>query len=165
MGLAPAHRVDHIPVYILPFDLSWDMDAVRKDTAKLEGEAFKSHPWVRYHDGSSRCDLSTVAQWLIPEIPPARFVMRRLTRRQWNAVEAKESVSVPDARDLALRYGLEAIEGIDCELDRGGAEDGPLSSDDLDRLLDLVGTAGLVNLGQMAIAVSRRELQPAEKKL
>lgn len=71
---------------------------------------------------------------------------------------------MPAARNLALQYALVEVAGVECKLERAGAEDGPLSYADLERLRELVGDAGLRELGNAAIAVSRRELMPAEKK-
>jgi hypothetical protein len=78
--------------------------------------------------------------------------------------EAREQTSPPAARNLALSYALLHVEGADVELSRGGREPPhALTDEDMQRLRELVGDDGLVELGNQAIACSR-ELLASEKK-
>ena len=167
MGLPPAHRVDHTPVYILSFDSAWDHERIAKELAPLKGNIPKmfEHAWVRYRRGLARADLATVQHYLQqdPPSPAVKFTLRRLTLPQWEAVQARQESNEHAARNLALQYSLVSIDGAECLLERGGAESGKLSSDDLDRVRALVSDEGLEELGDQAIAVSR-ELLDVEKK-
>jgi len=167
MGLPPAHRVDHTPVYILSFDSAWNHELLNKELKPLKDNTAKvlDHPWVRYRRGLSRADLSTVQHYLVsdPPSPAVKFTFRRMTLSQWEIVQARLESNAHAARHLALQYSLASIDGAECLLERGGTESGRLSADDLDRVRALVSDEGLEELGDQAIAVSR-ELLDVEKK-
>jgi hypothetical protein len=171
MALPPLHRVDHVPTYVLSFDTAWDHDRIGEELAGIVDQDTHSpwrtkddHPWIRYFSGESRCDLSTVSAWLRPDDNPVKFVFRRLTIRERAMLEARQQTSAPAARKLALSYALLEVEGAEVKLTRGGREPPHgLSDEDLQRLRELVGDDGLVELGNQAIACSR-ELLTSEKK-
>jgi hypothetical protein len=171
MALPPLHRVDHVPTYVLSFDTAWDHDRLGEELAAIADPEKSSpwkrrdeHPWIRYCSGESRCDLSTVAAWLKSEDNPVKFIFRRLTLRERAMVESRAQTSSPAARNLALSYALLEVEGAEVKLTRGGREPPHgLTDDDLQRLRELVGDDGLIELGNQAIACSR-ELLAHEKK-
>jgi hypothetical protein len=171
MALPPLHRVDHVPTYILSFDTAWDHDRIGEELAAIADPDQESpwasrgnHPWIRYCSGESRCDLETVTPWLKPGGDPVSFVFRRLTVRERAMIESRAQTSAPAARNLALSYALISVEGAEVKLNRGGREPPHgLTDDDLQRLRELVGDDGLIELGNQAIACSR-ELLASEKK-
>lgn len=160
MGLPPPQRCDHTPVYILAGDTAWDGDRLTRETK----EDPTDHPWARYYRGETRADVSQVECYLVEgETPPVRFAFKRISLDRWNLIETVQARSPPDARTAALKYSLASITGTEVELARGGTETGPLSNDDLERVRALCGHEGFVELGRMAVAVSRGLLD-SEKK-
>jgi hypothetical protein len=165
--LPPIHRIDHAVVIVLSFDGAWDSERLNDEEAAIVDDDKESpwqtvdqHPWPRYVGGESRGDLTTVHQYLIEAEHPVRFHMRRLSLRQLALIRTNPSTS----RITALSYALTKVEGAEVKLDRGGrSESHALTDDDMQRLRELVGDAGINELGSQALACSA-VLLDSEKK-
>jgi hypothetical protein len=129
MALPPTHRVDHEPIYILPFDLAWDKDRIEADERAVKANAlgpvtadplavchwqkWSDHPVKKYATGDSRFDIATIEPWLKRDVEPTKFRLRRLDGAQYRAVQHLMSVGLRvDALHLALRYGLRSVVGL-----------------------------------------------------
>lgn len=173
MGLPPAHRVDHQPVYVLSFDGAWDNERLNYEYDVITGELdpdlevpwskVEDHPWRKWRRGETRADIAQIQHYLDEAAAPVRFVFRRLSLREWTEVENIQNRSIPEGRNYALRHSLEKVDGVELTLDRNGRESGPLSVKDMDSLRSLAGDEGFRELGFMAIQISR-ELLDTEKK-
>jgi hypothetical protein len=171
MALPPTHKADHTPVLVLSYDSAWDKERIEYELGVIRGDVEadparpvlydspSDHPVVRYHAGMSRCDLSTVSEYLDDEKGPVRFTLARLPLAEWGRVRAALERSKPDAQVLAVRLGLVAIDGADVPLSSAR----PLRDSDLERVRRLVSDAGIEELGSQVIHCSR-ELFDLEKK-
>lgn len=150
-------------------DTAWDHDRVAYETQVLKGtieadpgrpvpwDEWLDHPYVRYHANMARADLGTVTEYLDEEKVPVRFLLNRLPLVTWTQVRTRLERSTPEAHIMAIRHGLNGVEGADLELAS------PLTEVDLQRLRKLVGDDGLDELGRQIICASR-ELLDHEKK-
>jgi hypothetical protein len=118
-------------------------------------------PFTRYVGGRSRFDLATVRDYLLPDVKPRRFHLRRIGPFEWADVEQYlEEGRTARARMLAISLALVDVDGFEVEL--GTAR--PLSQGALARLRAALGDAEFAQLGRVCIAANR-ELTDAEKNL
>jgi hypothetical protein len=144
-------------------DSAWDTERLNPELEALDAAGRADHPYLRYYRGDTRADLGQVQHLLLADEIPVRFTFRRLSLERWNLVENTSARSDADGRMAAIKYSLDGIDGAEVKIDRGGTDDGPLSRADLERVRALCGHDGFVELGKMAIAVSRGLLD-SEKK-
>jgi hypothetical protein len=189
MAIAPSQPVDHTPILILEDDDAWDRERFVYELDVLAGKdpdergrppynSHEEHPLLRYFRGQTRFHLDDeVSSYLLPDRTPLRFTLRRLDEHQWRMVERRdEEGNRSDARYVALRYGLDKVEGAALEVRSGhpverpveiklrSGDDGPITEGALTKLRNLLGDDNLRILGAACKNASRRLLDHEKKR-
>lgn len=192
MAIQPNHRFTHSPVYIFPGDNAWDVEKINYEMDLIAGavlppdgepcpwEAKSDHPVVRFRNGSSRFDLDTVADYLLPGTKPTRVELRRFSLGHWQNVQSTmerevtvhhpvtdtEGNTVMDAEGnpvtvptvhgrteslvAAIRFGVEAIADCGIKAARAGLADLQIES-----LREQIGDHYFMLLGYACLALNR----------
>lgn len=121
MGISIRHNIDAPMVFVYRFDESWDMARINAELAACgsDGSPWASqdeHPWQRYVDNKSRCDIGTVSEYLRSDKQPTEFWLRQIDLSDWNAIEGTLSRSLtrelfPQALSMAIAHGLDTVKG------------------------------------------------------
>jgi len=179
MALPLTHRINHIPVYVPAEDDAWDIERIEREKGWIDGtvevpegqvvpwQELDDHPIVRYHSGMSRFDMTTVSEYLDTEKKPLRFVLKRMSLREWEEAQATAERSsggvygVSETRRLSLRYGLTGVENLPEWAEKPGSLG--YSESQLESLRDLIGDHQYIMLGFACLTASR-PLDPLEEK-
>jgi hypothetical protein len=162
MALPYQHRVDHTPVWISPRDTAWDMERLHKEEAAIADpqqvtpwQTYEEHPLIRFWAGSTRGDLATVKEYLLPDATPTTFVLRRLPLESWAAVEQlRERGQLVLSRIACIRFGVVSIEGLVegqypkalKALAKGDGPTGGVGSQEIEAIKELLGDGGFNTL-------------------
>jgi hypothetical protein len=143
-----------------------DDDEPEAEAEPAPWDSESEHPIRVYASGDSRFDISTVSAYLLPNVRPARFYLKRFGLRAWTEiVDLVSQGKTGEGLMLALRHGLEKIdiEGLEgFKLQRIKASN-TISEDSLNELRHLIGEHEFV-MACWAAYNANRGLQPAEKK-
>lgn len=140
----PQHRATARAVLVSKNDDVWDADRLTAEVSPLEGDkdAASEHPYVQYHRGATRFDLSAQCRWKNGKgsardyfregvEPDAQFILRRIDPE--HMAEIRDAIERERGQDVrawnaimarACRLGLAGIEGAGWEFSldhRGGA--------------------------------------------
>lgn len=170
LGLADrlrAGELDDKALEILRLQLGDDEVAVDRWIEQIESCPWATrgdHPVWRYWLLLSRCDLSTVAPYLLEGSEPTIFVLRRLKKGQWRELQDLERRGkITDRIDTGMRNGLVKITGPGSDVGLKGLRNGRLTEDDVERLREAFGDDVVETIGQAVCLVSA-ELRVDEGK-
>jgi len=181
MALPLTHRINHIPVYVPEADPAWDHDRVLKELRWIDGseeppegvvcpwQEKEDHPVIRYQTGASRYDLSTVSEYLDMSKKPTKFVLKRLSMKQFEESNALQERCPPglygqaEPRRYRVKHGLASVEGMEEVWNEKPTVLG-YSDLQIESLRELIGDYEYMYLGH-AIYLAAHPLSPLEKKV
>lgn len=184
MGIPVRNRLDHTMIYVNPGDSAWDYDKIdaelrlirikRGDQEPEEGEELPPIPWddedehpvKLYSSGKSRYDLATVRDYLLPDIEPTEFEIKRMALDDYGDVkDLLGRGQIGRARNKAIERGLVEVRGLPTPWKpKRNKATGYIRRDSLDELRELLTDQDFDLLGFACINASA-SLQDPEKKL
>jgi hypothetical protein len=176
----PTHEMDHVITYVRPNDPAWDHAKRARDLRIIAGEEKNEagekiespwanddeHPMARYFAGHTRFDLETVREYLLDNVKPMEFKLRRIEDLDdWGEIcDHLKRGREYKARTMAIALSLVKVVGLDLELrkpkDRPTA---PLRNQILQELRHAIGERQFNLLGAACINANTA-LEPDEKK-
>ena len=169
MALPPAHRVNHAPILIPSLDAAWDNEKIEADKAAIKAAKGKhpewpeasDHPTARYWNGESRYDEATIRPWLLADVEPTRFTLRRLDQDEIDEADRLVEVGLQQrATTYCFRRGIVSVTNLDGD----PVPAAPLSKDQDRELLDRIGKLARTEVAVAVYRVSQVTLNIAEKK-
>jgi hypothetical protein len=95
MAIQANHRFTGAQHYVFTDDSAWNRTKINRELDLISGledpepgevipwQTRDDHPVVRFRDGSSRFDIDTIRDYLLPGVRPTFVVMRRLSQPAW----------------------------------------------------------------------------------
>lgn len=172
------HRLNHVMTYV-SLSEQWDYTRIAREKRAIriargdeqleEGEeppepvpwaTEEDHPLARYLTGSSRFDLETVREYLLPDANPIEFKLRRASLRQWGrVVDLHNSGRSYEAHVEVIAVTLDSIRGLDLKLGRKRHSD-PISDEVLQELRLTIGDKEFALLGHACLAANAALTSP-----
>ncbi len=161
MGIPRQHQIDAPIEYVWAFDEAWDRDRIDDEDALLEDDC--PHPWTLYQGGFTRYDLDTAREWLLPDVEPVVFTLKRLDLATYAAAMTTiRKGHAPVAYASVWRKGLVKVTGLDMKESDPALKDG-LTAKDYAGIADYLGHDVILEIGKAVLEASK-PLSVTEKK-